>query len=146
MRLLILVLASLLSACRAPANDSDASQSASVNTPVLTTRSALTRAGRFQVTWTPSPVPIPINEPFEIEVTVVRPADGQRVEGATISVSGWMPGHGHGMVRVPQSEEDGRGVYRVHGMLFHMSGSWELSIDVIHESVAESVMFELELE
>ncbi|MAG63046.1 hypothetical protein CMO84_05930 [Candidatus Woesearchaeota archaeon] len=82
-----------------------------------------TENNNFQVRWASQPHPIPINEPFEIILDVLGPeAD------LTLEVEGWMPGHGHGMVRTPRVTPLGQGRYRVQGMLFHMEGAWELRV------------------
>ena len=55
----------------------------------------------------------------------------------TLRVEGWMPGHGHGMLRQAVVDELGDGRYRVRGMLFHMPGLWELRVLVIETRMEE---------
>lgn len=82
-----------------------------------------TENGHYHVRWASQPHPIPINEPFEIVLDVLGPeAD------LTLEVDGWMPGHGHGMLRTPRVTPLGQGRYQVRGMLFHMEGAWELRV------------------
>jgi len=81
---------------------------------------------------------IPLNEPFELGVSLRSGADpGQLLPGRTLLVEGWMPGHGHGMLRQSQVDDLGGGRYRVRGMLFHMPGEWELRIKVIETRIEE---------
>jgi len=132
---LLLTLGTLgFSACQSPPAAPDA----------LAFESIATRSGTFSVAWRAIPAEIPINEDFELEVQVLTP-DGAAVTGAEVYVSGDMPAHGHGMLREPRAEELGAGLYRVRGMLLHMGGHWELSIDIIRDGVAESADFKLEL-
>ena len=113
-----------------------------------------TTQGRFLVEVRSDPDPIPLNRPFELLLRVFEGSDGRTPrDDVTITVEGWMPGHGHGMLRKSQVEGLGNGGYRVQGMLFHMAGSWELRIGVAwrHEDVSsfsvlrDEVVFEVEL-
>lgn len=104
------------------------------------------RAGRYFLRWRSTPAPIPVNEPFELDVWILDGADPSReVEGAKLYVRGWMPDHGHGMIRRPKSKELEAGHLRVHGMLLHMTGRWSLHFDVLEGQRSETVDFELEL-
>jgi len=47
-----------------------------------------------------------------------------------IAVDAQMPEHKHGMNYRPTIVSMGDGRYRVEGMVFHMPGRWEISIDV----------------
>ncbi|MCP3920648.1 MAG: hypothetical protein GY711_34410 [bacterium] len=107
---------------------------------------ATSRAGRYRVAWRPAGGPIPLNEPFELDVEVRTAADDAPVTGGIVSVIAEMPEHGHGMLREPRATEQEGGRYRVKGMLMHMTGRWVLSIDVIVNSVSESTDFEVVLE
>lgn len=91
-------------------------------------RTATSESGTYTVAWRPLGVSVPENEPFELEFLLTH--DGRPVPGARVAVRGWMPDHGHGMLRSPAVEERGEGWYRVRGMLLHMSGFWELFFDV----------------
>jgi len=81
---------------------------------------------------------ISLNEPFELGVSLRSGEDSTRLlSGRTLLVEGWMPGHGHGMLRQSQVEDLGDGRYRVRGMLFHMPGEWELRVKVIETRLEE---------
>jgi len=45
-------------------------------------------------------------------------------------VDATMPAHRHGMNYRPQIEPLGPGLWRVQGLMFHMSGAWELQLDL----------------
>jgi len=103
-----------------------------------TVLSGLTQRGVFEVELRPSPDPIPLNVPFELSVILRSGVDStQALPGRTLLVEGWMPGHGHGMLRQSQVDDLGDGRYRVRGMLFHMPGAWELRVKVIETRIEE---------
>jgi len=98
----------------------------------------VTERGLFVVEVEVVPGPVHLNEPFELSVTLKAGAEPARVlPGRTLLVEGWMPGHGHGMLRQSQVDDLGDGRYRVRGMLFHMPGEWELRIKVIETRIEE---------
>jgi hypothetical protein len=98
-------------------------------TPEPTRMVLSTDAGQFRISVISEPSPIPINEPFELSIAVER-TDGSPAAGLTLDVDGWMPNHGHGMLRRAAVEDLGDGQYRVRGMLMHMGGLWELRVAV----------------
>lgn len=108
--------------------------------------SATSRAGKYTVVWRPAEGSIPLNETFELDVEVTRVNDGSPVSGADVYVDAGMPEHNHGMLREPKSREVSPGVYRVEGMLLHMTGYWQVFVNVIEGGVAEAADFELTLE
>jgi cytochrome c peroxidase len=56
-----------------------------------------------------------------------------------------MPEHGHGMNRVPLITKIGDGEFLVQGMLFHMSGRWDLIVNVRAERAFAQAVFETEI-
>jgi len=114
-------------------------------------RTATSRGGAYTVKWRPTRgAEVPKNEHFELEAWLFRgpgDEDGELtpVPGVRLIVSGWMPEHGHGMIRQPQAIDQGDGSYLVRGMLFHMGGHWQLFFDVIEDGLSERVDFELDL-
>ena len=143
----LLVASSLWSsACAGPEATSAAEQVSQPEGEASPYREAVPRSGRFVVRWRPVPSPVPLNENFELDVLITSPGDdGGPVLGAEVYVQGDMPAHGHGMVRQPRAQEVGAGRYRVLGLLLHMAGHWELSIDIVHAGVAETADFDLDL-
>lgn len=94
--------------------------------------------GLFEVEVSINPSPIPLNQPFELDVLVTAEgAPPAPEESWTVRVEGWMPGHGHGMLRQAEVDDFGDGRFRVRGMLFHMPGEWELRVLVIETRIEE---------
>ena len=102
-------------------------------------------SGRFELAWRVVDAPgVPKNEPFALEFWLTR--DGAPLSDAQVIVRGWMPDHGHGMLRRPEVEDRGDGSYLVRGMLFHMGGFWELFFDVYEpDQRKDRVRFEVQL-
>lgn len=105
-----------------------------------------TRDGAYVISWRPVDGEIPINEGFEVEVRLAR-NDAARtpVAGAQISMTCFMPDHGHGMLREPRSREIGGGEYLVEGLLLHMDGFWTVAITALEDSIASTADDELRL-
>jgi len=103
--------------------------------------------GQWRLRYRADPRPIPRNAMFELDAEIV-PADANvRIT----AVDAFMPDHRHGMTLRPHLRALGGGRYHVDGMLFHMSGLWELLFTVRHVSVehgtdTERVRFEVVLE
>ena len=89
-----------------------------------------------QVRLISEPSPIPLNEPFELVVELLD-SRGQPAEEVGLEVTGWMPGHGHGMLRTTEVVPIGGGIHRVRGMLFHMGGKWEIRVALSWEEQSE---------
>ncbi|MBM4014119.1 MAG: hypothetical protein FJ293_04030 [Planctomycetes bacterium] len=108
---------------------------------------AATAKGSFTVGWSPVGGPVPVNEPFEIDLLLFAdPEKQQPLTGATVRVTAWMPEHMHGMGRQSQTREVEPGRYRVKGMLLHMDGLWQLFVDVTAHGKAERAEYALTLE
>lgn len=77
---------------------------------------------------------------------LLRGADGAPVDGATITIDGGMPEHGHGLPTQPRVTQSlGGGAYRVEGLKFNMGGWWELRFRIRSAAGADSVTFNLDL-
>ncbi len=77
-----------------------------------------------QARWQAEPTPIVVGQPFALRVTLC-PADAQ-----LLRVDARMPEHKHGMNYRPSVTALGAGQWQVQGLLWHMRGRWELSLDV----------------
>lgn len=109
-------------------------------------REAVTRDGLYRVTWMPIGGFVPVNEHFELDVTVARTDEARTpVSNASIVVDCQMPDHGHGMLREPRSEALGDGRYKVRGMLLHMGGHWTVALNVIVDGIAATADDTLDL-
>jgi hypothetical protein len=89
--------------------------------------------GPVQVAWLAVPAPV-VGRPFVLQV-VVCPADAELVR-----VDAQMPEHRHGMNYRPSLKHLGQGRWRVEGLLWHMSGRWDLSLDVRHQDKQQRLM------
>ena len=104
-------------------------------------------AATYVVHVDPSPATLPDNEPFALEVWIADAREPARLcPGLTLAVDAAMPEHGHGMNRVPKITELEPGHFRVEGLLFHMTGHWELYFDVTREAVTERAQTDVMLE
>ena len=80
--------------------------------------------GPVQAVWQAEPSPITVGRPFALWVTLC-PADA-----VLLRVDATMPEHRHGMNYRPSFKPLGEGLWRVEGLLWHMSGRWELTLDL----------------
>lgn len=90
----------------------------------------VTERGRYRISYASALEPIEINR-IHVWVAQVMDADGNPVEGATISISGGMPDHDHGLPTAPRATAYlGEGRYLIEGMKFHMGGAWEVVLSI----------------
>lgn len=99
--------------------------------------------GRYQLCWRAESGALPRNQDCALEVWVFE--DGEPAPGLVLSVRGWMPDHGHGMLRLPRTIDQGDGSYRVEGVLLHMRGRWQLSFDLLNGAEADVATSEFQL-
>ncbi len=77
-------------------------------------------------------------------IASISTKDGAPVKNATMTISGGMPAHGHGLPTAPQVTENfGDGRYRIDGVQFNMAGKWELKLTVTAGDASETVTFNL---
>ena len=103
----LLLAGAAASACPATARDGD----------VLT-------AGGATLAWRAQPRDITVGTPFALQL-VLCPVDAQLV-----ALDATMPEHRHGMNYKPSLQPLGGGRWRAEGLLWHMSGRWQLRFDV----------------
>ncbi|MDP1547332.1 MAG: FixH family protein [Anaerolineales bacterium] len=116
----------------------------SVSTSDLNTDTTrTTNNGAFVISFKSQLDPIAIGS-MHSWILHVETADGQPVEGATISVGGGMPEHGHGLPTSPQVTQDmGDGDYLVEGLRFQMGGWWEVKFNISADGVEDNVTFNI---
>lgn len=102
------LLAGAAAACPATARDGD-----------------LITDGTLTLAWRSTPAAISVGTPFSLQV-VACPADAQLV-----LVDATMPDHRHGMNYRPSLKPLGSGRWLADGLLWHMSGRWQLRFDVL---------------
>ena len=82
---------------------------------------------------------IPLSEEFALEVTVHAAGDpASPATSAEVAVTAIMPDHDHGMNQEPTVTANGDGTFTADGMLFHMSGYWEIIVDVTADGSMET--------
>lgn len=74
---------------------------------------------------------------------IVHSDKDKDVAGAAIKVSPWMPEMDHGVGEVPEISERGGGLYTVNNLMFSMTGTWELRIDITSGKVSDSIVITL---
>jgi hypothetical protein len=96
--------------------------------------------GLYVVSYQSELVPLQINK-LHAWVLHIEDANGNPVVGAHLEASGGMPVHDHGLPTYPRvTEEPGNGNYRLDGMRFHMSGVWEITINIIDDGKTDTVV------
>ena len=100
--------------------------------------------GLFEVTYTTTPNPLPLNDYFDMAVTLTEAEVS--TDELVLGVDAKMPEHNHGMNVLPEFEMGGRGKLAVKGMLFHMPGHWEITVQVTRGETSDSVIFNVYLE
>ncbi len=104
-------------------------------------------AGTYVLHVSPAPAELPDNEPFRLEVWIADAARPHEIaRDVELSLAAAMPEHGHGMNRVPKATKRDDGSFLVEGMLFHMTGRWELYLDVTRGAVTERAQCDVVLE
>ncbi len=103
---------------------------------VLAFASAATRAqelktehNRLSITVSGTESPQPLNRMHSFSL-FLKDMNGKAVDGAKILVSGNRRYAPNELPTVPQALAEGRGVYRISGLRFHMAGEWHLVFDV----------------
>lgn len=130
---------SVLVACGSPTEkDSGASASDAETTPGGPS-SGTSEDGRFELSYTPSPDPIPLSEDFVLTWSV---SSAEPLDGLSLVADAWMPSHGHGMNTTPTTTGSGES-WQTDGMLFHMPGDWELVVELrgVGDSTSLSLPF-----
>lgn len=111
---------------------------------LLPTNVRQTEQGLFQVIIGPERDPIPVNELHSWSLWVGTP-DGEPIEGATITVDGDMPAHGHGLPTKPQVTVVPGG-YQIEGMKFQMPGRWELYVTISADGKTDKLTHAFDIE
>lgn len=108
-----------------------------------TAQSWLTRSGYYRVSYTAKLEPLVINKIHDWIFHIETP-EGLPVNDATISVTGGMPRHNHGLPTAPRMTRSlGGGDYVLEGMRFHMNGYWELTVTVDASDRRDTVIISL---
>ena len=80
-----------------------------------------------------------------VRVTVID-GEGHAIDGATLTIDGGMPQHGHGLPTRPRVTESlGDGAYVIEGVRFNMGGWWEFKVTIAVDGDPDTVTFNLSL-
>jgi hypothetical protein len=103
--------------------------------------------GTYIVHVSPPPSAFPLNTLFAIQFGV-HLRDGHAIpnDAIRVSVDAAMPAHHHGMTTQPKVIANPDGTYTARGMLLHMSGEWELYIDITRAGQTERAVVGVTLE
>lgn len=144
-RLAALVLALALAGCGPTPAPAATAQPATAQPAVIDTATAQpTQNGLYRVAYTSDLDPIAINKLHTWTIHVAT-AEGKPVEDATVTVTGGMPAHNHGMPTEPQTTPLANGDYKVEGMKFQMAGRWVVTVTVAAGDQQDSAAFNLDL-
>ena len=113
------------------------------STDLKKVRTVTTSEGNFRVSYSPQPDPIPLNEHFGALITI-EPLTGVNPPQQVI-VDANMPAHGHGINTIPTLKVIDAERFSVEGLLFHMKGDWELTVDVVDGPIKERASFPIKL-
>lgn len=91
---------------------------------------AVLAEGPVRLAWRADPAPVVQGQPFALQLSVCP------VQAVLTAVDATMPEHRHGMNYRPGLQPLGDGRWRAEGLLWHMSGRWELRFDMRHEGRA----------
>jgi hypothetical protein len=94
---------------------------------------AVLRQGDVQLAWRAEPQRMQMGTPFALQISVC-PADARLA-----AVDASMPEHAHGMNYRPSLQALGDGRWRAVGLLWHMSGRWELRFDIVQADVRHTL-------
>jgi FtsP/CotA-like multicopper oxidase with cupredoxin domain len=73
---------------------------------------------------------------------IVHDKDHGDIEGATVTVTPWMPEMGHGAFSGTEVVEKGGGLYRVGNIIMIMGGHWEIRVDIKKGDLEDRVVFD----
>jgi hypothetical protein len=80
--------------------------------------------GPVRLAWRTEPAAVVAGEPFVLIIKTCPP------QARLLAVDATMPEHRHGMNYAPSLKALGDGRWRAEGLLWHMSGRWELRLEV----------------
>ncbi len=109
-----------------------------------------TADGTWAIAWRPVGGAIPPLDPFSVEVVVRDPSGGEIPVGLGVLVDATMPHHGHGMNVEPRitrrGDAEGGATFIAEGMLLHMPGRWEFTVDVVQGDEVERAQWTVMLD
>ncbi len=73
---------------------------------------------------------------------IVHDKEHGDIEGATVTVTPWMPEMGHGAFSATEVTEKGGGLYKVDNIVMIMGGHWELRVDIKQGDMEDKMVFD----
>lgn len=114
----------VLSAC----DESSIQDKTTPDTAQIENKNQLISKGRnYTIIFTPPIDSIPLNQPFDMDVTIQGLSKQMLTYTVKLEVDAGMKAHNHGMNVRPTVTSLGKGKFKVEGMLFHMTGKWFIS-------------------
>jgi hypothetical protein len=89
------------------------------------------------------PSPLPVAQHFSMQFLVCRGDRPLVLDG--FKVDALMPAHGHGMNYKAKIENQRDGLVEATGMLFHMPGPWQISVDLSYDGFDRQVKIDYQL-
>ncbi|MBT8416842.1 MAG: FixH family protein [Silicimonas sp.] len=87
-------------------------------------------AGTYEIELVPDDTGVTLGDLHHWHL-LLKDADGNEVDGASVTVDGGMPAHGHGLPTAPKVVDAGEaGHYLIEGLRFNMPGKWELRFSI----------------
>ena len=115
-------------ACSTSAGSSDGACGADARSDVFVPGLSREAAGLVVRIVEAAPAP-PAKGMNEMTIEVVDAA-GRPVEGATLTLTAFMPDHGHGSAAAPVVTDEGAGLYTVDRIYLPMTGVWRLTVKI----------------
>ena len=104
-----------------------------------------TSANKLYVATIEADAPLRPRRMQSVRITVVDNA-GLPVEGATMTIGGGMPQHGHGLPTRPRmTRATAGGTYDIEGVRFNMGGWWEFKVTIATDRGEDTITFNLSL-
>jgi hypothetical protein len=89
------------------------------------------------------PSPLPIAQHFSMPFLVCR--GGQPLALDSLELDALMPTHGHGMNYKANIEIQHDGLIEATGMLLHLPGPWQISVDLSNDDLARQIKIDYQL-
>lgn len=123
-----------------------ASRACAEGAPGVLPSQVASEAGGFRLALQSTPAPIPLNELFEIVVSVDASAAADDSSNPVwLRASAEMPAHQHGMNTRVIVEQLDEGRFNLKGLLFHMRGEWLITFDIAKGRVHEQAKVRVQL-
>ena len=140
-RLVWILLVLMLTACDAFENSAEKTAPKSVFE-----LSSVSKNQHLVVTVSTEESTLPPIGKFHNWLVTITDTQSRPVYPVIISIIGGMPSHGHGLPSQPQiTEYLGKGLYRLEGVKFNMSGTWTIKFRIATQKLQDTVEFDFDV-